>query len=79
MYFRGVVRGEEEEGRARRNVTRGRLDSRDRTGKKIVSSGWRWRAVRHWNTLPETLRTQTNLATFKRELRVWIKANVTIT
>jgi hypothetical protein len=78
-HFGGRLRGETEEGRTRRNVTRGRLDSRSRSGKKIVRTSWRWRAVDQWNTLPESLRTQNSMTVFKKELKKWISLNIPIT
>jgi hypothetical protein len=78
-HFKDRIRGETVEGRARRNVTKGCLDSRSRSGKKLVRTSWRWRAVDQWNTLPESLRTQQSLAVFKRELKKWIAVNVPIT
>ena len=39
----------------------------------LVSDSFRWRAIRHWNSLPLEIRTITLTTKFKRESKQWIK------
>ena len=39
----------------------------------FTKQNFKFRASSHWNNLPESLRTNQNLGSFKRQLKVWIK------
>ena len=44
----------------------------------IASSSYRWRGHRQHSTLPDYLKDEVDLQIFKRELKSWVKENVSI-
>ena len=39
---------------------------------------YKWRSVRFWNQLPDTIRTMDKLTTFKAKLKSWVMLNIDI-
>ena len=44
----------------------------------LSRSGFAYRGSKLWNSLPTSLRTQTQFAAFKRDLRLWVTSNVPV-
>ena len=44
----------------------------------LSRSGFAYRGSKLWNSLPTSLRTQTQLAAFKHDLRLWVTSNVPV-
>ena len=42
----------------------------------LANRSFRWRASKQWNKLPINLRHSESVQTFKKSLKIWIKANV---
>ena len=39
----------------------------------LIAGSFRWRAIKHWNSLPLQIRKETLTTKFKRESKLWIK------
>lgn len=82
-----VVRGEsspywienlfsQENMRMNRSTTQDRIPHHLRPNLKITRDGWRFRAIETWNMLPENIRTELRMSSFRKKLKEWVKNNI---
>ena len=55
-----------------------RIDCRFKASLSLTESSFRWKAAKLYNRLPEDIRTEKRLPSFKANLKTWIKDNIDI-
>ena len=44
----------------------------------LIESSWRWRVAHHWEELPQSIKIETKLSTFRAKLKIWVKENIEV-
>ena len=68
----------EHNSRLPRRLKGGKIDTVTRAHLSITRGSFRWRSILDYNKMPEYLRTDVNILSFRRNLRTWILENIPV-